>query len=191
MELELTKSRLRRITTYRTKGTIIRSKVRWHEKGERNTKYLYGLEKRNYEKKTVTRLKIGENVYTIDQFEILDEEKRFYECLYKSTNTNTERFKDSHFFKPENITTLNHDEQKSCEGRITEDECFNALKEFKTRRTPGTDGFPAEFYRFFWPEISREMTDSFNYAFENGKLSISQRRGIISLIPKKAKTNLY
>ena len=31
------------------------------------------------------------------------------------------------------------------------------------------------------------MTSSFNYAFQKGTLSISQRRGIISLIPKKDK----
>ena len=31
------------------------------------------------------------------------------------------------------------------------------------------------------------MTASFNYAFQKGSLSISQKRGIISLIPKKNK----
>ena len=54
-------------------------------------------------------------------------------------------------------------------------------------KTAGTDGFPAEFYRFFWPEINREMTESFNFLFQSRKLSVSQRRGIISLILKKFK----
>ena len=31
------------------------------------------------------------------------------------------------------------------------------------------------------------MIGSFNYAFQSGALSISQKRGIISLIPKKDK----
>ena len=35
------------------------------------------------------------------------------------------------------------------------------------------------------------MVDSFNYAFENGKMSISQKRGIILLIPKKDKDKKY
>ena len=82
---------------------------------------------------------------------------------------------------------LNDDDRLACEGHITEEECLKALKDFKNRKTPGTDGFPAEFFRFFWPEIRKEMTESFYYAFETGKLSISQRRGIISLIPKKSK----
>ena len=35
------------------------------------------------------------------------------------------------------------------------------------------------------------MVDSFNYAIENGDMSISQKRGIISLIPKKDKDKKY
>lgn len=42
-----------------------------------------------------------------------------------------------------------------------------------------------EFYRFFWNAIGRIMADSFNYAFENGGTTISEKRGILSLIPKK------
>ena len=35
------------------------------------------------------------------------------------------------------------------------------------------------------------MVESFNYAFQQGSLSISQRQGIISLIPKKNKNVEY
>ena len=65
--------------THKRKGAILRSKVRLHEQGERNTKYFYGLEKRHYANKTVTNLKIGENVFTNDQFDILEKEKKFFE----------------------------------------------------------------------------------------------------------------
>ena len=58
-------------------------------------------------------------------------------------------------------------------------------------KTPGSDGFTIEFYHFFWPAIGPIMVDSFNYAFENGEMSISQKRGIISLIPKKDKDKKY
>ena len=70
---------------------------------------------------------------------------------------------------------------------ISEEECLTALKEYKNNKTPGTDGFSAEFYKFFWSDLGTEMTASFNYAFQKGSLSISQKRGIISLIPKKNK----
>ena len=70
---------------------------------------------------------------------------------------------------------------------ISKEECLTALKEFKNNKTPGTDGFSAEFYKFFWSDLFTEMTATFNYAFQKGSLSISQKRGIISLIPKKNK----
>ena len=90
-------------------------------------------------------------------------------------------------FETENVTSLNEEEKLSCEGIVSEDECLRSLKEFKNCKSPGTDGLSAEFYKLFWSEISTDMIGSFNYAFKTGTLSISQRRGIISLIPKKNK----
>ena len=70
---------------------------------------------------------------------------------------------------------------------VNEEECTNALKDFDNNKTPGTNGLPAEFYRFFWPDICHDLLASYNFASQQGMLSISQRRGIISLIPKKSK----
>ena len=65
-EIYYARSHLKNITQLKTKGTILKSKVRWYEHGERNTRYFYGLEKRNYEKKTITKLKLPDGSYTND-----------------------------------------------------------------------------------------------------------------------------
>ena len=176
LELQRVRSRLKKITLRKTKGAILRSKVRWHEEGEHNTKYFYNLEKRHHALKTVSKL---------NQFEILQEEKNFYELLYRSNNINCTKFKNSPFFNPENVTTLSEEEKETCEGLVNVEECTNALKDFSNNKTPGTDGLPVEFYRFFWPDICLDLQASYNYAFQHGTLSISQKRGIISLRPKK------
>ena len=75
----------------------------------------------------------------------------------------------------------------SCEGKVASDECLLALKEFENGKSPGSDGFTAEFYKFVWKELSETLTSNLNHAFEKGELSICQRRGIISLLPKKSK----
>ena len=108
----------------KTKGAIIGSKALWHEQGERNTRYFYKLEKRSQNRKTVTKLKVGSNKYTSDQFEILEEEKIFYETLYRSKST--EVSPESTFFKPDNISTLKEEEQQQCEGLVSENECLRA-----------------------------------------------------------------
>ena len=185
-ELYATKLLLKNIMHQKTKGAILRSKARWHEHGERSTRYFFNLEKRNYSRKTITKLKIGDNKYVNDQFAIL-EEKRFYKALYKSQSIDSDTFLTLPFFKTQNITPLTQEEMESCEGLLSEDECLYAIKEFKNNKSPGTDGFTSEFYKFFWPELKSDMTSSFNYAFQKGTLSISQRLGIISLIPEKDK----
>ena len=186
-ELYATNLRLRALMRQKTKGAILRSRARWQEQGEHNTKYFLNLEKRNHCRKSITKLKINDNEYTSNQFEILREEKKFYETLYQSRKSETHTQSNSTFFETENVISLNEEEKLSCEGIISENECLRALKEFKNCKSPGTDGLSAEFYKFFWSDISTDIIGSFKYAFKTGMLSISQRRGIISLIPKKNK----
>ena len=45
------KQKLEQIIEYKTKGSIIRSKTRWLNEGEKNTKYFLNLEKRHCNKK--------------------------------------------------------------------------------------------------------------------------------------------
>lgn len=80
---------------------------------------------------------------------------------------------------------MTKEEQTICEGVLTEKECFEALKNMDSDKTPGTDGLPAEFYKVFWKDISPFLILALNFAFESGYLSVTQRRGVIKLIPKK------
>ena len=64
---------------------------------------------------------------------------------------------------------------------------LGCLEDIQQNKSPGTDGFTAEFYLRFWDSLGQVMVDSFNYAFTTGNPSISQRQGIIRLIPKKDK----
>ena len=182
-ELYAVNLRLERLLKHKTRGAILRSKSRRYEQGERNTRYFFNLEKQNYCKKTVTKLKRNDNTYTNN---ITRGKSLLRNTLHLKKHRN-ENFSNSSFFNLENITPLSEDEKLSCEGAVGENECFIALKEFKNDKTPGTDGLSAEFCKFFWPEVCTEMIGSFNYAFQSGALSISQKRGIISLIPKKDK----
>ena len=185
-DLYAAKLRLQKIMHFKTKGAILRSKVRWYDEGERNTRYFFNLENRCQSKKNIDKLKINDNTFIYDQFAILDKQKQFYESIYQSRENDNDNSHESVFFKGENITPLSLDDQNLCDGPIREAECINAINGFKKDKTPGTDGFSAE-HKVFWPELRAEMLSSFHFAFQTGSLSISQRRGVISLIPKKDK----
>ena len=52
IDIERIKTKLSKLASVKTLGTIIRSRVRWYEYGEKNSKYFYNLEKTNQRKKT-------------------------------------------------------------------------------------------------------------------------------------------
>ena len=70
---------------------------------------------------------------------------------------------------------------------LTNEECYVSHKSFSKGKSPGTDVLTAEFYLSFWEMLEQELVDSFNYACEKGEITISQKRGFITLIPKKDK----
>ena len=79
------KFKLNQLSLLKTKGAMTRSKARWCEQGERNSKYFYRLERRNHSTKYITELKLSDKTTTTKPKEILNEEYRFYKELYTST----------------------------------------------------------------------------------------------------------
>ena len=70
------------------------------------------------------------------------------------------------------------------EGLFNRKKCLDALKNMNSDKSPGTDGIPCEFYEVFWSDLADILINSLNYSYKIGKLSTSQRREIIKLIPK-------
>jgi AAA+ ATPase superfamily predicted ATPase len=55
----------------------------------------------------------------------------------------------------------------------------------KLNKAPGLDGLSVEFYRKFWNNLKILITTVFNFNYERGQLSNSQKIGTISLIFQK------
>ena len=53
------KAKLEKLSNRKIKGTILRSKARWYEHGEKNYKYFLNPEKRNFLRKTISKLKLS------------------------------------------------------------------------------------------------------------------------------------
>ena len=64
---------------------MVRSRARWCEQGERNSKYFYHLKRRNHSTKYITELRLPNKTTITEPQEILNEEYRFYKELYSST----------------------------------------------------------------------------------------------------------
>ena len=143
------------------------------------------MEKRHYKQGTISQIKLNDRDFVTSHEEILTECVSFYKNLYSSKGMTYDQNDTTFFPEREHESAFHDHEQTACEGALTEKECLEALKDMRTEKTPGTDGLPAEFYKVFWNDISAFLIRALNYAYETGQLSVTQRRGIIKLIPKK------
>ena len=79
---------------------------------------------------------------------------------------------------------LDEESKEFCDSEITTKEMSEALKCIYNKSAQGSDGLTADFYKVFWKSLKMPLYDSFTQSIEQGQLSTSQRRGIITLIHK-------
>jgi len=187
MEIQRLNFQLEEYIEKECKGAEIRSKSQYYEHGEKNSKFFYSLEKRNAEKKHITVLENGEGEIITDMNEILEEEVKYYECLYKSqhvSNHLTNEIEES-FLCDKNL--YNNIILEDLDITFDVEKLKQVVDSFKCGKSPGSDGLPVEFYKTFWDKIHVYLINSYKDIISNGHLGFSQKQGVISLIPKKDK----
>ena len=172
---------LDKINMYKTQGVILRSRARWIEQGEKNTKYFFGLEKHTARANTMNRCIDEKGHILTNPQEIVFEQARFYERLYtKQENV--------HFvYKNRSAPIVIATQKILLDSDYVESEFANAIKSMASQKCPGSDGLPVEFYKVFWSRLSPLFMLAFQQAQKTHTLHESARIGIISLIPKKNK----
>jgi exonuclease III len=188
-KLNVCKHEIEFIEKQRTKGMIVRSRMKWTEEGEKNTAFFLRMEKQNFLNKTITNLKKDTKLIS-DPVEILKTEKEFFEKLY--CDDNTKYISLENFIDQSTLQKIDHDSKTAMDDVLCEKEILNSMKSLKNNKAPGTDGLTCEFYKFFWLDLKNLLLESYKYSLSIGELSCEQKRGIITLIPKKDKdrTNL-
>ena len=174
------------------RGLLIRARAKWIEDGEKPSKYFCSLETRNYTNKNITKLVSSEGTNILEQADILQEIKTFYINLYSSrehtmTNVNLEEL-----LQGQDVPTLNEEERDTLDRPLLAEELSSALKHMKNDKSPGPDGYTVEFFKFFWADLKHFLHRSLMTGITEGNLSITQKQGIISILPKgnKPRDNL-
>ena len=128
-EYDELKTELQSIYEEKGKQAIFRAKCRWVENGERPTKYFFNLEKRNYNKKTISELRLQDDSTTNNRNVILDQIKTYFKNLYTSDYTYSNEEWDS-FTLNLKIPRLSDEDRDNLEGPLTYDECKKSNKNF-------------------------------------------------------------
>ena len=145
---------------------------------------FFNLEKRNYNKKTIRELRQEDESTTTNNKQILDQIEAYFRDLYTSGKTFSQDEYDE-FIQHLQIPKLSDEDRDNLEGPLCYEECKNVLESFQNDKSPGEDGFTVEFYKLFYDLLSENLLACLNEVYEKNEFTISQRRGIITLLPKE------
>ena len=141
-------------------GVIVRSRELWVEQGEKPTKYFFNLEKMRQQKKKMTELKSHSGELLSDSKDIRKEMNDFYQDLFSEKEIDLEA---QDWLLDQLSMSLDEQEQPSCEGLLTVEECHDALNGMDTEKSPGIDGLTTEFYIVFWTVLGGDLVEAFSY----------------------------
>ena len=71
------------------------------------------------------------------------------------------------------------------------EEISETLKQIKNGKSPGIDGFPAEFFKTFWKKIKYFILKAYKCAYNKGEMSTTLRHCLITCIPKGNKPRIH
>ena len=134
----------------------------------------------------MTSLIKDNGIETNDNDEIVNEVRTFYEQLYKSRD---ETLEDVNLLTrlADDTLKLSDEEAQPMEGKITYEEAGTVLKNMKNNKSPGSDGYTVEFFKFFWKDLGHYLIRAIHFNFELKLLFTTQREGLITCIPKPEK----
>ena len=166
-----------------------------YEKGEKSTDFFYRQYKKKIATTNIDKLETEDGI-TEHGDKIRETIERIYKDKFKEDIEVTDRIKKMKEDKKlmfgkidlKDLPKLTENQRKEIDKPITKAEIDIVVrKHLKTGKSPGSNGFTAEFFKTFWEYIGDLVFDSLKEGLEKKKLSESQRRGVIQLIEKKGK----
>ena len=143
------------------------------------------LEKNNYQTKTIKRIQLNNRTIIQNQETILQTVANYYANLFDQKTVDHTELTD--LVNNKDDKKLKNIQSQNLEGKLKVEELGHALKNMKNGKTPGIDGFPAEFFKVFWGRIKHFMLRAFNCSFKHKCLSESFRPCVITCLPKDDK----
>jgi len=171
-----------------TKETIAitnKTKSWFFKKINKIDKLLARLIKKKRGKNRIKKLEMKNGGSTTDNTEIQRIIRDYYQQLYANKMDNLEEM--DKFLEKYNFSKLNQEEIENLNRSITSTEIETVIRNLPANKSPGLDGFTAEFYQKFREELTPILLKLFQKIAEEGKLPNSFYEATITLIPNQTK----
>ena len=156
--------------------------TKWHNEGEKSTKYFLRLLNRSSPDSFVSLSK-DDGTELTDQDLIEKEIVEFYKKLYEEGDQ-IHYNNDPTFFNE--IVPISDQDDAAVTRRITPDELRETLHGCSDS-APGPDGIPYSIIGLLWSSFGKLLCEAWDYSLLTGELTASHKTSYLRLIPKAGK----
>lgn len=146
---------------------------------------VFQLGDRRRKRTAITRIDIEQDEVIDDSEAIQQHMHRYFSELYSERNREIDQ---QHDFQCDRIIPINDETNDACMDAITTADIWAAIKTSASRKSPGPDGLPKEFYHRTFDVIHRELNLILNEALASNFPS-KFVDGVIVLVKKKGPGN--
>ena len=154
----------------------------WHNEGELSNRYFFNLLNRRTNDEINSLLIDGEQIE--DRNIIESEIRNFYKELYENNGATTLSDDDDDFFS--HIDQADPARADDVVKDLTLEDLEATLKTCADS-SPGPDGIPYSFLKYFWSVIGKLILTSWAHSLSTGELPASHKLSYLRLIPKVGK----
>lgn len=129
---------------------IQKSRMRWAKEGDRNTRFFHRVCKVRAAKKNINHLRFEGRVLEDPQqikIAVMKHFKSFFSqpAIERSS------------IQCHNMKRVSEDQNRFLVEEFSEEEVFEAVKNFDAHKAPGPDGYTMAFFKQFWPVIKDDV----------------------------------
>ena len=174
------------ILTAKAEFALFRARQKQFEEGDRAGKMLARYIKQRESMSAIPAIEHQGRGLLTNPTDINIEFKQFYSNLYVSElQANEDEIRS--FLSSLSLPTLTEEQREFLDTPITVEEVVEVISSLPSGKSPGLDGFTAEFYKCYAAELAPLLLDMYNEAFETGTLPPTLMEAVITVVLKSGK----